>query len=120
MLTGLIELPIWGYVVLTLVVTHITIVSVTIYLHRHSAHRAVDLHPLLQHFFRFWLWLTTGMITKEWTAIHRKHHAFCETPEDPHSPKIQGLSKIVWQGTEAYKVATRQPEIMASPEPCTC
>ena len=109
---GFWDLSALGLILFTLVVTHITIISVTVYLHRHSAHRAVDLHPLLQHFFRFWLWLTTGMITKEWTAIHRKHHAFCETPEDPHSPKIQGLSKIVWQGTEAYKAATRQPEIM--------
>jgi fatty-acid desaturase len=101
-----------GILLYTLVVTHITIVSVTVYLHRHSAHRAVDLHPIMQHFFRFYLWLTTGMRTKEWTAIHRKHHAFCETPDDPHSPKIQGLSRILWQGTEAYKEATEQPEIM--------
>ena len=96
----------------TLVVTHTTIVSVTVYLHRHSAHRAVDLHPALQHFFRFWLWLTTGIVTREWTAIHRKHHAVCETEEDPHSPVVQGLKKILWQGMETYAEATSQPEIM--------
>ncbi len=96
----------------TLVVTHTTIVSVTVYLHRHSAHRAVDLHPALQHFFRFWLWLTTGIVTREWTAIHRKHHAVCETEDDPHSPVIQGLNKILWRGMETYAEATSQPEIM--------
>jgi len=101
-----------GVVIFTLIVTHITIVSVTVYLHRHAAHRAVELHPLLQHFFRFWLWLTTGMITREWAAIHRKHHAVCETEEDPHSPKIMGLKKIFWQGAEVYRAATEQPEIM--------
>lgn len=95
-----------------LVVTHATIVSVTVYLHRHSAHRAVDLHPALQHFFRFWLWLTTGIITREWTAVHRKHHAVCETEDDPHSPVMQGLKKILWQGMETYGEATSQPEIM--------
>ena len=93
MFTGVYDLPWWGYVVYTLVVTHITIAAVTIYLHRHQAHRALDLHPLPSHFFRFWLWLTTGMITKEWTAIHRKHHAKCETVDDPHSPQIYGIRK---------------------------
>ncbi|NDF70684.1 MAG: acyl-CoA desaturase, partial [Betaproteobacteria bacterium] len=79
MLHGLIELPWWGYVVVALTLTHITIASVTIYLHRHSAHRALDLHPIPAHFFRFWLWLTTSMGTQQWTAVHRKHHARCET-----------------------------------------
>ena len=102
---GLLNLSVWQLIIVTLVLTHITIVSVTVYLHRHSAHRAVDLHPALQHFFRFWLWLTTGMNTKEWTAIHRKHHAVCETEEDPHSPQIQGLKTIFWRGTEAYRAA---------------
>jgi stearoyl-CoA desaturase (Delta-9 desaturase) len=87
------------------VVTHVTIVAVTVYLHRHSAHRAVELHPVLQHFFRFWLWLTTSMNTKQWTAIHRKHHATCETVDDPHSPQIQGLKKIMLEGAEAYRAA---------------
>ncbi|MBI3575630.1 MAG: fatty acid desaturase, partial [Gammaproteobacteria bacterium] len=90
MFTGLIDLPWWGYVVAALILTHITIASVTIYLHRHQAHRALDLHPVVSHFFRFWLWLTTGMITKEWAAIHRKHHAKVETPDDPHSPQQLG------------------------------
>ncbi|NJN06363.1 MAG: hypothetical protein HC814_08375 [Rhodobacteraceae bacterium] len=99
-------------VVYTLIVTHITIVSVTVYLHRHSAHRAVELHPALQHFFRFWLWLTTGMTTKAWTAIHRKHHAKCETEEDPHSPVIFGIRKVFWQGAELYKAASKQQDIL--------
>ncbi len=103
MFTGVLDLPWWGYVVYTLVVTHITIAGVTIFLHRHQAHRALDLHPLPSHFFRFWLWLTTGMVTKEWTAIHRKHHARCETPEDPHSPQIVGINKVLWGGTELYR-----------------
>jgi stearoyl-CoA desaturase (Delta-9 desaturase) len=102
---GLWQLSVLELVVYTLIVTHITIVGVTVYLHRHSAHRAVDLHPVLKHFFRFWLWLTTSMNTKEWTAIHRKHHATCETEEDPHSPQVQGLKKIFWEGTEAYRAA---------------
>ena len=110
--TGLWDLSAWGIVAYMAVVTHLTIITVTVYLHRHSAHRAVDLHPILQHFFRFWSWFTTGMITKEWTAIHRKHHVDCETEEDPHSPVIQGLSKIVWQGADVYREAAAKPEIM--------
>jgi stearoyl-CoA desaturase (delta-9 desaturase) len=103
MFTGVFDLPWWGYVVYALVVTHITIAAVTIFLHRHQAHRALDLHPLPSHFFRFWLWLTTGMVTKEWTAIHRKHHAKCETEEDPHSPQIAGIKKVLWEGAELYR-----------------
>jgi fatty-acid desaturase len=99
-------------VVFTLVVTHITIVAVTVYLHRYSAHRSLELHPILQHFFRFWLWLTTGMVTKEWTAIHRKHHAVCETEDDPHSPVIKGIGEIFWRGVEAYKEAAADESIM--------
>src|SRR5689334_20812716 len=104
MFTGVFDLPWWGYVAYTLVTTHITIAAVTIYLHRHQAHRALDLHPLVSHFFRFWLWLTTGMVTKAWTAIHRKHHAKCETAEDPHSPQIFGIRKVLFQGAELYRV----------------
>ena len=100
---GLLDLPWWGYVVVTLAFTHITIAAVTIYLHRHSAHRALDLHPLVSHFFRFWLWLTTGMVTKEWTAVHRKHHAKCETEDDPHSPQVLGLRKVLLEGSELYR-----------------
>ncbi|TCV81243.1 DesA family fatty acid desaturase [Sulfurirhabdus autotrophica] len=109
---GLIDLPWWGYIVVALAFTHITIASVTIYLHRHQAHRALDLHPIPSHFFRFWLWLTTGMITKEWAAIHRKHHAKCETPEDPHSPQVLGIKKVFFEGAELYKAARKQTETM--------
>lgn len=103
MFSGLFDLPWWGYIAVTLALTHVTIASVTIFLHRHQAHRALDLHPAASHFFRFWLWLTTGMVTKQWAAVHRKHHAKCETPEDPHSPQIVGLSKVLWEGTELYR-----------------
>jgi stearoyl-CoA desaturase (delta-9 desaturase) len=113
MMFGLIELPLWGYVAVTLVMTHITIAAVTIYLHRHQAHRALDLHPIVSHFFRFWLWLTTGMETKEWVAIHRKHHARVETPEDPHSPQIEGIGKVLLEGTELYRQEAKNAETMA-------
>jgi stearoyl-CoA desaturase (delta-9 desaturase) len=100
---GLLVLPWWGYLVITLGLTHVTIAAVTIYLHRYSAHRALDLHPAVAHFFRFWLWLTTGMSTKAWTAIHRKHHAKCETEEDPHSPQVLTLKKVLLEGSELYR-----------------
>jgi stearoyl-CoA desaturase (delta-9 desaturase) len=111
-LNGFVDLPWWGYIVVALVLTHITIASVTIFLHRHQAHRALDLHPIPSHFFRFWLWLTTGMVTKEWAAIHRKHHARCETPDDPHSPQILGIKKVMWQGAELYRAASKDQETM--------
>ena len=85
---GLWHLAWWQIVLFTLAITHITMISVTVFLHRHQAHRALDLHPIASHFFRFWLWLTTGQVTKEWASIHRKHHAKCEQPEDPHSPHV--------------------------------
>jgi stearoyl-CoA desaturase (delta-9 desaturase) len=100
--SGLIDLPWWGYALVALGLTHITIASVTIYLHRCQAHRAIDLHPIVSHFFRFWLWLTTGMVTKEWAAIHRKHHAKCETADDPHSPQVHGINKVLWTGVFLY------------------
>ncbi len=103
MFQGLLTLSPWGYVVAVLLLTHVTIVAVTLYLHRHQAHRALDLHPAVAHFFRFWLWLTTGMGTRAWVAIHRKHHAHCETPDDPHSPQVLGLKKVLWQGAELYR-----------------
>ena len=109
---GVVGPSFWVPFAYTLVVTHITIVAVTVYLHRHSAHRAVDLAPGLGLFFRTWLWLTTGMVTKEWTAVHRKHHATTETAEDPHSPQVHGLKKIFWEGTEYYREA-RTPETLA-------
>ncbi|HTT41240.1 MAG TPA: fatty acid desaturase [Burkholderiales bacterium] len=110
---GLVELPWWGYVLVALGLTHVTIAAVTIYLHRHQAHRALDLHPVVSHFFRFWLWLTTGMVTKEWAAVHRKHHAKCETADDPHSPQIYGLRKVLLEGTELYRLGAGDPETLA-------
>jgi stearoyl-CoA desaturase (Delta-9 desaturase) len=109
---GLLDLPWWGYVLVALALTHITIAGVTIFLHRHQAHRALDLHPIPSHFFRFWLWLTTGMVTKEWAAIHRKHHAKCETVEDPHSPQVKGIRKVMWQGAELYRLESHNLETM--------
>ncbi|MEZ5645627.1 MAG: fatty acid desaturase [Burkholderiaceae bacterium] len=103
----------WQVILVALVFTHITIASVTIYLHRHSAHRALDLHPAVAHFFRFWLWMTTGMVTKQWTAIHRKHHAKCEREEDPHSPQIFGIKKVFWEGAELYRAEAKNQETMA-------
>ena len=144
MISGLLDLPWWGYVLYTLVLTHITIASITIFLHRHQAqhhlrrqagqrlerqrqslihergaakflhrhqaHRALELHSIPSHFFRFWLWLTTGMVTKEWTAIHRKHHAKCETSDDPHSPQILSIGKVVKEGSELYRKEAKNME----------
>lgn len=110
LISGVFDMPWWGYVVVTLVMTHITIASITIYLHRHSAHRALDLHPIVSHFFRLWLWLTTGMVTKQWTAIHRKHHAKCETKDDPHSPVIVGIKKVLLEGSELYRAEAKNQE----------
>src|SRR3954470_19387468 len=112
MFSGWLDLPWWGLVIAALVLTHITIASVTIYLHRHQAHRALELHPAVAHFFRLWLWLTTGMVTKEWAAIHRKHHAKVETAEDPHSPQIAGINKVLWDGTDLYRKESRNKETM--------
>jgi stearoyl-CoA desaturase (delta-9 desaturase) len=111
-LDGLFQLPVWGYIAVALILTHLTIVSVTVFLHRHQAHRALDLHPLLSHFFRFWLWLTTGMVTREWVAIHRKHHAKCETEEDPHSPQTRGLKQVLWRGAELYRQEARNRQTL--------
>jgi stearoyl-CoA desaturase (delta-9 desaturase) len=110
--SGLLDLPWWGIALVALGLTHVTIASVTIFLHRHQAHRALDLHPLVSHFFRFWLWLTTGMVTKEWAAIHRKHHAKCETAEDPHSPQILGINRVLWGGVFLYVKESHKPETM--------
>jgi stearoyl-CoA desaturase (delta-9 desaturase) len=109
---GLIDLPWWGYMLVALGLTHITIAAVTIFLHRHQAHRALELHAIPSHFFRFWLWLTTGMVTKEWAAIHRKHHAKCETVEDPHSPQTRGIRKVLWQGAELYRAEAENRETL--------
>ena len=107
---GLTDAAWWQVVLFTLVTTHITIAAVTIFLHRSQAHRALDLGPVPSHFFRMWLWLTTGMVTKEWVAIHRKHHAKCETEEDPHSPMHKGIKTVFWKGVELYREARADRE----------
>jgi stearoyl-CoA desaturase (delta-9 desaturase) len=112
MTDGLLDLSWWQLILVVLGFTHITIVAVTVYLHRCQAHRALDLHPLLAHFFRFWLWLTTGMVTREWVGVHRRHHARCETPEDPHSPQVLGLEKVLWEGAELYREATKRDDLV--------
>ena len=93
----------WGYVIATLLMLQITMMAVTLYLHRDQAHRAIDLHPVLRHFFRFWIWCTSGMLTREWVAVRRKHQAFCETKDDPHSPQVRGLRKVLLEGAELYQ-----------------
>ncbi len=110
---GLIETTWWQVVLYALVVTHITIAAVTIFLHRSQAHRALDLGPVPSHFFRFWLWLTTGMVTKEWVAIHRKHHAKCETEDDPHSPQTRGIKTVLLKGAELYRAEAKVDETSA-------
>jgi stearoyl-CoA desaturase (delta-9 desaturase) len=110
--SGVFDLPWWGVAAVALALTHITIVSVTVFLHRHQAHRALDLHPAASHFFRFWLWLTTGMVTREWAAVHRKHHAKCDTPEDPHSPQVLGINRVLWGGVFLYVKEAGKPETL--------
>jgi stearoyl-CoA desaturase (delta-9 desaturase) len=112
MFHGLLNLPWWGDLLVLLVLVQITIAGVTLYLHRCQAHRALELHPIVSHFFRLWLWLTTGMVTKEWAAIHRKHHAKCETAEDPHSPQIYGINRVLWGGVFLYVKESHNPETM--------
>ncbi|MHB2051584.1 delta-9 fatty acid desaturase DesA [Pseudomonas hunanensis] len=109
---GLLDLSAWQLVGITLLMTHVTIVSVTVYLHRYSAHRALELNGALKHFFRFWLWLTTAQNTREWTAVHRKHHAKCETPDDPHSPVYKGLGTVLRKGAELYREEARNRETL--------
>lgn len=112
MLYGALNLSFWGYVLATILLTQATIASVTIYLHRHQTHRALDLHPIISHVFRFWLWLTTGMVTSEWVAIHRKHHATTDMEGDPHSPKVLGIKKVFWEGAELYRAARKDREMI--------
>ena len=112
MIDGLLDLSWWQVLLTALALTHVTIVSVTVFLHRAQAHRALTLHPVIAHFFRFWLWLSTGMITREWVAVHRCHHARCETAEDPHSPQVLGIERVMWQGAELYREASRRPELV--------
>lgn len=107
---GLSGLVWWQVLLVALAFTHVTIVSVTLYLHRCQAHRALELHPAVSHFFRLWLWMSTGMLTKEWTAVHRKHHAKCEQEGDPHSPQIFGIKKVFWEGAELYRAEADNAE----------
>jgi stearoyl-CoA desaturase (delta-9 desaturase) len=109
---GLLGAAWWQTLLFLLVATHVTIAAVTIFLHRSQAHRALDLHPIPSHFFRFWLWLTTGMVTKEWVAIHRKHHAKCETEDDPHSPVTRGIETVFWRGSELYRSEAKNQETL--------
>jgi stearoyl-CoA desaturase (delta-9 desaturase) len=103
----------WQIILFALAMTHVTMISVTVFLHRHQAHRALDLHPIASHFFRFWLWLTTGQVTKEWASIHRKHHAKCEQADDPHSPHVYGIKTVLLQGAELYRAESKNKETMA-------
>ncbi|KTC72416.1 stearoyl-CoA-9-desaturase [Legionella birminghamensis] len=112
MIYGLLNLSFWGYVVAVLLLTQMTIAGVTLYLHRYQTHRALTLHPVVSHIFRFWLWMTTGMVTAEWVAIHRKHHATTDVEGDPHSPKVLGLKKVLWEGAELYKQASKDKEMV--------
>ena len=110
---GLLKLSWWQLIVAALLLTHITIAAVTIYLHRSQAHRALDLHPAIANFFRAWLWLATGMQTRDWVSIHRKHHAKCETPEDPHSPQTRGIKTVLWTGAELYRAESKNQETLS-------
>lgn len=112
MIYGLLNLSFWGYVGATLFFTHLSIIAVTVYLHRCQAHRAVELHPAVCHVMRFWLWLATGMVTKEWVAVHRKHHARCEAEGDPHSPQLEGINRVLWGGVGLYRRATRDKALV--------
>ena len=98
----------------TLVATHITIACVTLYLHRSQAHRAVTFHPVVTHFMRFWLWLTTGMVTKQWVAIHRKHHRYSDEPGDPHSPHVYGIMRVFFKGAGLYHEASKDKDMVDS------
>jgi stearoyl-CoA desaturase (delta-9 desaturase) len=110
---GMWDIAWWQIVLFTLAMTHVTMISVTVFLHRHQAHRALDLHPIASHFFRLWLWLTTGQVTKEWASIHRKHHAKCEQADDPHSPHVYGIKTVLLKGAELYRAESKNKETMA-------
>lgn len=110
-LYGILNLDFWGYVLVTFLMVQFTFMGVTLYLHRDATHRSLDLHPVLRHVFRLWLWMSSGIVTKEWVAVHRKHHARCETADDPHSPVVYGLKKVLLEGAELYQAAARNPEV---------
>jgi stearoyl-CoA desaturase (delta-9 desaturase) len=111
-LYGILNLDFWGYVLVTFLMIQVTFMGVTLYLHRDATHRSLDLHPVLRHFFRLWLWMSSGIVTREWVAVHRKHHARCETKDDPHSPVVHGLKKVLLEGAELYQSAARDPEVV--------
>ncbi len=111
-LYGYLNLSFWGYVIATLIMVQVSIFCVTVYLHRDAAHRSVDLHPVVRHFARLWIWMSSSMLTKEWVAVHRKHHARCETVDDPHSPVIFGIKKVLLEGAELYQVQARNAETL--------
>ena len=111
-LYGILNLSFAGYAIAALLMVQLTMMSVTLYLHRDQAHRAINLHPVLRHIFRFWIWATSGQLTREWVAVHRKHHAFCETEDDPHSPQIYGLKKVLLEGAELYQAEKKNPETL--------
>ena len=112
MVFGFLNLSFWGYILAIVVLTQITIAAVTIYLHRNQTHRALTLHPIVSHFFRVWSWMTTGMVTADWVAIHRKHHATTDIEGDPHSPVVLGIKKVFWQGAELYREARKDKEMI--------
>ncbi|HBD9320639.1 TPA: fatty acid desaturase, partial [Legionella pneumophila] len=112
MFFGILNLTLWGYVLATFVLTQITIASVTLYLHRYQTHRALTMHPIVSHFFRLWIWLTTGMVTRVWVAIHRKHHAMTDVEGDPHSPQIFSIKKVFWQVPELYREAAKDKDMI--------
>ena len=103
-----------NYLIYTLIATHITIVCVTLFLHRSQAHRGVNFHPAISHFMRFWLWLTTGMVTKQWVAIHRKHHQKTDAPGDPHSPHVYGIWRVLFKGAGLYHAASKDKVMVDS------
>ncbi len=110
---GLADPSLTGIVAYSLLTTHVTIVCVTLFLHRSQAHRALDLHPVASHLMRGWLWLATGIVTREWVAVHRKHHARCDTADDPHSPQTRGIREVLLRGSELYRTASRDPQTLA-------
>jgi len=110
----MLRLPLWGYAVLTFTTVQLMFLAITLYLHRDQSHGGLELHPVLRHFFRFWLWFCSGTVTKEWVAVHRRHHAFADRPGDPHSPMVFGLRHVLLQGYELYVAATRDPKILVN------
>jgi fatty-acid desaturase len=115
MIHSLVSLSFWGNVIATLILTHVTVIGVTVYLHRCQAHRSLDVHPILAHFFRLWLWMSTSMGTRAWVAVHRKHHTFVDTEDDPHSPVILGLSRVFFAGVMLYRKERKNEETLEQP-----